>query len=110
MPAYFRSSGIQRTRYKSAGFSQKKIDGIFKKGFYDGAFNGWPGEWSLPAAPATVCYFPSREEQEFSLHIYTVAFFLGSVEAIPGVEAPDPADGDIHQQIAQVGVFLLLEG
>ena len=73
-------------------------------------FNGWPGEWSLPAAPAVLCYYEALQDQEYALLAYTVGFYMGSVDSTPGPGVPDSCDAGIHGRICQVRCFLLLEG
>ena len=110
MPVYLRPAGVARTQFKSSGFTQKRVDGLFKKGYQDGVFNGWPGEWSLPAAPAVLCYYEALQDQEYALLAYTVGFYMGSVDSTPGPGVPDPCDAGIHGRICQVRCFLLFEG
>ena len=105
MPSYLKSTGVARTRFGGVGFTQKRLDGLFRKGYIDGAFNSWPGKWILPAAPATVCYFDDMDAQGYALFTYTVGFYMGSVDsALPG-DAPDSSDVTIHSSIARVSVF-----
>ena len=102
---------MARTRFSSSGFTQKRLEGLFKKGYQDGAFNGWPGKWNLPAAPAAVCYFDGVDDQCYALMVYTVAFFMGAVDTEPrSPKVPGSLDVSYHNGIARVSEILLLEG
>ena len=91
--------------YQLAHWSLKRVKGVFSKGYKDGAFNSWPGKWTCPAVPAEYCYHDDREAQLFSIHLYTVGFFMGAAEASTGPKVPGPSDASYHQKIAQASVF-----
>lgn len=105
MPSYLTETGIGRTQYRRANYSSKKMRGAFGRGFSDGVFNGWPGKWTTPAAPANLCYSEHPESQLFSLFTYTVGFYMGATESSRGPDVPEPTDAVMHQKIAQASVF-----
>ena len=113
LPSYLSPTGAGRTMYSMAGWSLKRIKGVFTKGHKDGLFNGWPGRWSLPAVPTDTCYHEEREAQMLAVHVYTVGFYMGAAEGAteadvgPGGEVPSPVDAAHHRRIAEASVLLV---
>ena len=102
LPVYLHEGKVGRTAHSEVPLGHKKVVGVFRKGCYDGRFNGWPDSWSLPSAPASVCYHQSKQAQNYLLHLYTVGYFMGAAESSFEAEVPDPADPGFHSALAEV--------